>query len=54
MSGPIISVRTELYIDGAWRSASDGAHIEVLDPAREEVIASVASASIADGRIGGG
>jgi len=49
MSGPIISVRTELYIDGAWRSASDGAHIEVLDPAREEVIASVASASIADG-----
>jgi succinate-semialdehyde dehydrogenase / glutarate-semialdehyde dehydrogenase len=49
MSGPIISVRTELYIDGAWRTASDGAHIEVLDPAREEVIASVASASIADG-----
>jgi succinate-semialdehyde dehydrogenase/glutarate-semialdehyde dehydrogenase len=49
MSGPIISVRTELYIDGAWRSASDGATIEVLDPAREEVIASVASASIADG-----
>jgi succinate-semialdehyde dehydrogenase / glutarate-semialdehyde dehydrogenase len=49
MSGPIISVRTELYIDGEWRTASDGAHIEVLDPAREEVIASVASASIADG-----
>jgi succinate-semialdehyde dehydrogenase/glutarate-semialdehyde dehydrogenase len=49
MSGPIISVRTEIYIDGEWRTASDGAHIEVLDPAREEVIASVASASIADG-----
>ena len=49
MLGPIISVQTGLYIDGAWRSASDGATIEVLDPAREEVIASVASASIADG-----
>jgi succinate-semialdehyde dehydrogenase/glutarate-semialdehyde dehydrogenase len=49
MSGPIISVRTGLYIDGAWRTASDGASIEVLDPAREEAIASVASASIEDG-----
>src|SRR5882757_5000380 len=49
MSGPINSVRTELYIDGEWRTSSDGATIEVLDPAREEVIASVASASIADG-----
>src|SRR6266403_3588592 len=49
MSGPIIAVRTGLYIDGAWRAASDGAGIEVLDPASEEVIASVASASIEDG-----
>jgi succinate-semialdehyde dehydrogenase/glutarate-semialdehyde dehydrogenase len=49
MNGPIISVRTGLYIDGAWRTASDGAEIEVLDPASEEVIASVASASIEDG-----
>ncbi|MDB6083309.1 MAG: gabD2 [Gammaproteobacteria bacterium] len=49
MSGPIISVRTGLYIDGAWRAASDGAELEVLDPATEEVIASVASASIEDG-----
>ena len=49
MSGPIISVRTGLYIDGAWRAASDGAELEVLDPASEEVIASVASASIEDG-----
>ncbi len=38
-----------LYIDGAWRQAADGADIEVLDPASEEVIARVASASIADG-----
>jgi succinate-semialdehyde dehydrogenase/glutarate-semialdehyde dehydrogenase len=49
MSGPTISLRTGLYIDGAWRAASDGAKIEVLDPASEEVIASVASASIEDG-----
>ena len=49
MSGPIIPVRTGLYIDGTWRAASDGAQIEVLDPASEEVIASVASASVEDG-----
>jgi len=49
MKGPIISLRTGLYIDGAWRTASDGAEIEVLDPASEEVIASVASASVEDG-----
>jgi succinate-semialdehyde dehydrogenase/glutarate-semialdehyde dehydrogenase len=49
MSGPIIPVRTGLYIGGAWRAASDGAEIEVLDPAREEVIARVASASAEDG-----
>jgi succinate-semialdehyde dehydrogenase/glutarate-semialdehyde dehydrogenase len=49
MSGPIIPVRTGLYIDGMWRAASDGAEIEVLDPASEEVIASVASASVEDG-----
>jgi succinate-semialdehyde dehydrogenase/glutarate-semialdehyde dehydrogenase len=49
MSEPIISVRTELYIDGAWRAAYDGACIEVIDPASEGVIASVASASVEDG-----
>ncbi len=49
MSAPIIPVRTGLYIDGAWRAASDGATIEVLDPSSEDVITSVASASIEDG-----
>ena len=49
MSAPSILTRTGLYIDGAWRAASDGAEIAVLDPASEEVIASVASASIEDG-----
>jgi len=49
MSGPIIPVRTGLYIDGTWCAATDGAELEVFDPATEEVIASVASASIEDG-----
>jgi succinate-semialdehyde dehydrogenase/glutarate-semialdehyde dehydrogenase len=49
MSEPIIPVQTGLYIDGAYRAASDGAELEVFDPASEEVIASVASASIEDG-----
>jgi succinate-semialdehyde dehydrogenase/glutarate-semialdehyde dehydrogenase len=49
MSGPIIPVRTGLYIDGAWRAASDGAEIEVLDPATEQIITKVASASVEDG-----
>jgi succinate-semialdehyde dehydrogenase/glutarate-semialdehyde dehydrogenase len=51
MSGPIISVRTGLYIDGAWRAASDGAEFEVIDPASEEVIVAVASASVEDGML---
>ena len=49
MSGPAAFVPTGLYIDGAWRAASDGAEIEILDPANEEVIVSVASASVEDG-----
>src|ERR1700732_5003972 len=49
MSEPIIPVRTGLYIGGAYRAASDGAEVLVLDPASEELITSVASASIEDG-----
>lgn len=37
-----------LYINGQWRDASDDATFEVFDPATEEVLASVASASIDD------
>ncbi len=39
---------TGLFIGGEWRPASDGAEIEVLDPATAEPIASVASGSVAD------
>jgi len=44
----ISGLKTGLYIGGQWRPASDGAVIEVDDPATEEVIARVASASVAD------
>jgi succinate-semialdehyde dehydrogenase/glutarate-semialdehyde dehydrogenase len=37
--------KTGLYIDGAWTPASDGATIEVRNPATEDVIATTASAS---------
>jgi succinate-semialdehyde dehydrogenase/glutarate-semialdehyde dehydrogenase len=40
--------KTGLFIGGAWRPASDGRTIDVVDPATEEVIAPVASASVGD------
>ncbi|MCY0148587.1 NAD-dependent succinate-semialdehyde dehydrogenase [Hoeflea sp. G2-23] len=39
---------TNLYIDGEWRNAASGERFDVINPATEEVIASVASADIAD------
>jgi succinate-semialdehyde dehydrogenase/glutarate-semialdehyde dehydrogenase len=39
---------TDLWIGGAFREASDGARFDVINPADESVLASVASASIAD------
>lgn len=39
---------TDLYIDGAWRKGASNERFDVLNPATEEVIASVASADIAD------
>ncbi len=39
---------TDLYIDGAWRAGSGGVRFDVINPATEEVLASVASAEIAD------
>jgi succinate-semialdehyde dehydrogenase / glutarate-semialdehyde dehydrogenase len=40
---------TGLYIDGEWRSSSDGATIDVEDPATGKALVSVASASVEDG-----
>ncbi|MGA2125000.1 MAG: NAD-dependent succinate-semialdehyde dehydrogenase [Xanthobacteraceae bacterium] len=45
----LADVPTDLYIGGTWRPASDGQRLDVIDPATEGVIASVASASVEDG-----
>jgi succinate-semialdehyde dehydrogenase / glutarate-semialdehyde dehydrogenase len=39
-----------LFIDGAWREASDGATLDVLNPATGETICAVASATVDDCR----
>jgi succinate-semialdehyde dehydrogenase/glutarate-semialdehyde dehydrogenase len=38
----------DLYIDGQWQPAMAGGHIEILDPATEEVVATAAQAERAD------
>ena len=43
------AVKTDLYIDGAWRPGAGGQRIDVLDPSTGQVIASVADASVEDG-----
>jgi len=42
----LANVPTDLWIGGKWRKASDGARFDVIDPATENKIASVASASV--------
>jgi succinate-semialdehyde dehydrogenase/glutarate-semialdehyde dehydrogenase len=46
----LANVPTDLWIGGKWRKASDGARFDVIDPATENTIASVASASVDDAR----
>ncbi len=46
----IDSVPKGLFIAGEWRDCSDGARIEVHDPATGGVLTEVADASVADGR----
>ena len=41
-------MQTQLYIGGEWRAASDGATFAITDPATEEAIAEVASATVDD------
>src|SRR5690242_4567718 len=41
-------MRKQLFIDNAWKDSSTGKMIEVVNPATEEVIAEVASASQQD------
>lgn len=43
-------LKTDLYIGGEWRPGSDGDRFDVVNPADETVLASVASATLDDAR----
>ncbi len=46
----LAGVPTDLWIGGKWRKASDQSRFDVIDPATENVITAVASASIDDAK----
>jgi succinate-semialdehyde dehydrogenase/glutarate-semialdehyde dehydrogenase len=46
----LANVPTDLWIGGKWCKSSDGARFDVIDPATEKTIASVASASVEDAK----
>src|ERR1043165_4749725 len=46
----LANVPTDLWIGGKWRKSSDGARFEGIDPATEDKIASLASASVEDAK----
>jgi succinate-semialdehyde dehydrogenase/glutarate-semialdehyde dehydrogenase len=46
----LANVPTDLYIGGKWRKSSDNQRFDVIDPATENKIASVASATVDDAR----
>ncbi len=46
----LANVPTDLWIGGKWRPASDKQRFDVIDPATENKIASVASASVEDAK----
>ncbi|MBI5920182.1 MAG: NAD-dependent succinate-semialdehyde dehydrogenase [Betaproteobacteria bacterium] len=43
------SIGKDLYIDGKWQTGTDGRYFDVINPATEEVLASVADGSVEDG-----
>ena len=45
----VATVPTGLFINGAWREASDGARVPVEDPSTGLAFASVADATVTDG-----
>jgi succinate-semialdehyde dehydrogenase/glutarate-semialdehyde dehydrogenase len=49
-SALLAEVPEGLYIGGEWRPAEDGATLTVQDPATGDVIKTIASASVADGK----
>src|SRR5207248_2050261 len=46
----LANVPTDLWIGGKWRKSSDNQRFDVIDPATERAIASVASASVEDAK----
>ncbi len=44
----LANVPTDLWIGGKWRKSSDNARFDVIDPATEKKVASVASATLED------
>src|ERR1700722_7996688 len=44
----LANVPTDLWIGGKWRKSSDGSRFDVIDPATENKVASVASATVDD------
>jgi succinate-semialdehyde dehydrogenase/glutarate-semialdehyde dehydrogenase len=46
----LANVPTDLWIGGKWRKSSDNQRFDVIDPATERTIASVASASVDDAK----
>jgi len=46
----LANVPTDLWIGGQWRKASDGGRFDVFDPATENKVASVASATVDDAK----
>jgi succinate-semialdehyde dehydrogenase / glutarate-semialdehyde dehydrogenase len=46
----LANVPTDLWIGGKWRKASDGGRFDVIDPATENAVASVASATVDDAK----
>jgi succinate-semialdehyde dehydrogenase/glutarate-semialdehyde dehydrogenase len=46
----LANVPTDLWIGGKWRKASDSSRFDIIDPATENTITSVASATVDDAR----
>src|SRR6201991_92950 len=46
----LANVPTDLWIGGKWKKSSDNSRFDVIDPATEQKIASVASASVDDAK----
>ena len=44
----ISDIPTNLFIGGAWRTSGSGKRIDVIDPATEQALTSVADATIED------